>query len=307
MADSLPAGSRPIRALSTLAFVIGAAAVGSRPWHSTDPGSEAGRAISKDERGFTLIELVVVAVLAAVLSAILYGTITGIVRSRDLAARVLTRDRTAHYVLSRMTHEIAGRSALVPLAARKDSADGASPSAQPSPQPSLGFAGFVGGTQYILGSRGEEGESSRDSIRFVSAGTAQGFIGAFVNYGLVEIEYRLEEDPNAPPARDDRKRLLLVREERPAAVPAPEVAEQRKVVVPIAENVRSLGFRYLKDGKWLPEWKNQSPPLPEAIEITLEVVDEEGGTDRYRTAVFVNRRQRRGQNQLGQAGPQTPP
>lgn len=250
----------------------------------------------------------------AILSGILYATISGIVRTREIAERALARDRVAHQLLSRMTQEISGRSVTVTLGARSDDEDededlalpgaaagaGGSPQAAPSPSPSAFPGGTIGTTTFILGADRGTPEEPDDLLRFVTESGSQGFIGGFINHGLVEVEYRLEEDPENKGREGkklgDRTVKMLIREERPAAAPTAELAAKRKVVVPLAENVTGLNFRYLKDGKWLDMWKTQSPPLPEAVEVTLELADPEGELETFRTAIYVNKRPRRSQD-----------
>ncbi len=250
----------------------------------------------RSERGFTLPEVIVVTVLLALLSAILYSVISGILRSRDISRSIVDVDRTAHVVLSRLTEELSGRSLMIPL--RTTSGD-ESPTSDPQPTPSLG-AGFVagGGSQYFIGKDSKDGEYDRDTLRFVTHSTGLAPSGVFANYGPVEILYQLQigtesEGDDAERAMskgfaDSSTPLTLVREEYPAAVSEKELLKQRHFVTPIAEGVLSLNFRYQRDGKWLDQWRDQSPPIPEAIEITIGLKGDGEKVEYYRTAIAIS-------------------
>ena len=226
-------------------------------------------------QGMTIVELVVVSLLVAVLSAILYSTLNGIARARESTEKTETADQTAHYIFSRLSLEIASRS-YAPLMNRKD-------------QESEGSGFPSGGVPiYMLGVDKKAGESDRDSLRFISSGAAQPLIGAPSNYGLMEVEYRLEEGGDHLPQENNKHTpLTLVREEVPAATNSEEILKKRKVTLPLAENVASLNFRFLKEDNWVNEWKTSNPPLPQAIEITLEIIRGDGETEVFRTAVPI--------------------
>lgn len=237
-----------------------------------------------DERGVTLIELVVVAVLVAILSGVLYGIMSGLLRARDQTERIRDAETTAHYLFARMTKELSSTSrSLTALSTNKQN------------DSSLGGSSSIAsatGALYFEGINKQEGEFARDTIRFVSSNAAQPFVDGPANYGTVEIRYTLrkasdEEAEKAGLKADDGRRetVVFVREETPAAVTEPNIQKQRRIVLPLASNVISLNFRFLKDGKWKTEWKELNPPLPEAIEITLGLTQTDGEVAYYRTAL----------------------
>jgi hypothetical protein len=147
----------------------------------------------------------------------------------------------------------------------------------------------------------QSAEFARDTIRFVSSNAAQPFVDGPANYGTVEIRYFLDDASSEEAARagldvdadEDGTTTVFVREEVPAAVAADATRQKRRIVVPLARNVVALNFRYLKDGKWKNDWKDMNPPLPEAIEITLGLVETDGEVAYYRTAVPMLPRIRR--------------
>ncbi len=235
------------------------------------------------ERGLTLIELVVVAVLIAILSGILYQTLNGIIRARDSSDGLRISDQTAHYIFTRLSNELSGRG-FIALNQKAEGEDGAAPPSAASAAPS-----------YLLGVNARSGESDQDTLRFVSANAAQPFVNGPANFGLVEVQYHLDEDPNAAPSSLEEKTYTLVREEEPAAVTSSDLVKKRRIILPVAENITSLNFRYLKGGEWKEEWKSSNPPLPEAIEIAIKIKIPNGRTQTYRTAVPISAKQRQPQ------------
>lgn len=231
------------------------------------------------ERGLTLIELVVVTFLIAILSGILYGTLGGIIRTRDQTEDLRAMDRTAHYLFGRIGMEIGGRS-FVPL--NNVNPDGTTPTSAPvAPVPT-----------YMVSESKREGDFDADTFRFVSGNAAQAFVGSPGNFGLVEVEYRLEKSAKADPSSSIPKRLLI-RSEVPAGITSPDIIKKRRVEVPLAEDVVSLKFRFLKDGKWQSGWKDSTTPLPEMIELTIGIRTGGDRVESYRTAFPISQRTNR--------------
>ena len=259
---------------------------------------------NRSQSGFTLFEVVAVTGILAVLSAIVYGTISGMIRAKTYAEGEIEVEETAHRLLVRFTTELTGRSLLVPLRRgsqntdletddEQDNADGTK-----SPQGGNPFgqtnSPFPASVEYFRGENKEKGSSDQDKLRFVSSTATQTFLGGISNHGVVEVEYRLEplpdedQNPSSSSSDEPREKYALVRDETPAGVTDKTILKKRRVVIPVAEPVASLNFRYLKNGKWENEWKNQ--PVPEAVEITVGLIDGNGKIRRYKTAVFINQR-----------------
>ena len=238
-----------------------------------------------NQSGLTLIELVVVALLVAMMSFMLYGTLAGIIRTRDASDATRAADETAHYVFSRMSSELAGRG-FVPLNKVQDEQ-------QSGTQASLSQA-------YMQGTDQHGGDADQDKLRFVSTNAAQPFVGGPANYGLVEVEYHLAENANSDEysaAPGEASTMTLVREETPAGTNSKDIINSRRVVLPLAENIVGLNFRYLKNGAWQKDWKETNPPMPEAVEISLKVKANSGKVETYRTAIPITVRQKTEQQQ----------
>ena len=230
-----------------------------------------------NQNGFTLIELVVVSVLLAIMATILYGSITGIMGGRDAIKSQRQTGTLAQFVLERMSRDLISRE-LIPLTNQ----EGAS-------TPNTGFRGF-GAQKYFEGTNASKDEANADSIRFVTNNVPQVTSSTVPNFGLIEVSYRLEK-PKDRDADERAPRYVLIRDEKPAEISEQnkELLEKRTRSLPLADNVAGLNFRYLLNGEWQESWQNAQRPLPEAIEITLELLDELGDTQKFRTAIFVSK------------------
>lgn len=241
------------------------------------------------QEGFTLIEILMVTALLAILSATVFATWNGVVRSKSIIDQERVTIRSAQYVMSRMMRELAGF--------EKDplSSNGAEKSENPAP----GEFGAPGGqnVSYLIGTHKTLEHGSNDSIRFVSSSAGQAMLGTLANFGLVEIEYRLEKPKDistsspelAPEHAEDE--YVLVREEKPAAVSNTDLQEKRRFVFPVAEHLTSLGLRYFDGALWKDSWESANKNLPEAVEITLAFKTPLGAINQYRTAVGLYRRE----------------
>lgn len=236
------------------------------------------------EEGFTILEMIVVTLLLAIMGSVLYGTINGIIRGRNAALNANSAFETARYIIGRLNRELTSR-ASEPLSSPDDTQPGAQ----------LGTTTPFGGGRrmYLEGVDRKLGNTDADLLRFTSDGSAQAFIAASGNRGRVEISYRLEEDPETERSfGNDDPVYTLVREERPAGMAEQEIAEAEKVVFPLANNVVSLDFRYLKNNSWTEEWGTRNPGFPEAIEVKLVIRGETGQDEEFRTAIGLSRKLR---------------
>ena len=242
------------------------------------------RARWHDVRGFTLVELVFVAALIALLSTILYGSVGGIVRTKNKLESRRMIDRTAQYVLGRMTRELTN-AVPVPFTTYQSGTSSSDSSSDKNQTKT-----------YFLGTKGRIGEYEADVLRFTSAGSGQVVFEGSSNFGVVEVEYRLEQaaatalmttDPAKIP--EGEVRTVLVRDEIPAEVKDKDTALARRVVFPLSENVVSLNFRFRRAEKWLDEWPAKRQGYPGAVEITIGVRGEDGQVESFRTAVAMQR------------------
>lgn len=244
-------------------------------------------ALSSPTGGFTLVELLLVVTLLAFMGSILYGSLSGIIRSRNLIDQHRRNDQIGRFVIGKLSHELLNR--LAEPLTRTQSSEG-----EETPRSSL--------SSFMIGKRSEGTEGNRDSLRFLCSQGALAVIGGKANYGVVEIEYRLEEPKGKRFTGDLTQEtsnptgLVLIREELPAGLRDKKLIEESRSSVAIADGISSLQFRYYFGGKWLNQWSAGQTKLPDAVEITLEVDSSGKSKSVYRTAVFTgadtNRRRR---------------
>lgn len=224
------------------------------------------------EDGFTLIELVVVSLLLALLSAVVYGSITTLVRTKNVLEDRRVSERTAQSILSRLSRELENRQSE-PLTDLMNKRGRSSRRGKDNDFLSL----LIGRTRRLVG-------RDADSIRFVTLGSsASSNLG---NPGIVEVEYRVEATNLSREAP-----FILLREEIPAGVDDRRILESRQFRSVLSDKIHSLQFRYRFNRRWVNQWSASRETLPDAVEITLSVFTDSGGVDTYRTAVLLYRQE----------------
>ncbi len=235
------------------------------------------------EKGFSLVELLMVTMLLAVMTSILYGTLTGIIRGKNLIEEQKSTTRVAQYVLGRMVRELSGR-VREPLSDYVDEENAEEESIEATEENPAGTKG----AEYLRGENGKKGQYDSDKLRFVSSRAGQAYYGSLSNYGMVEVEYSLQDDPQSDKiSLNDEKSLVLVRVEQPAGVKNTDIIKERIVRFPISENIVSLNFRYRKNGAWEDSWSEAQSILPEAVEISIKLKTDGGRVETYKTAVAL--------------------
>lgn len=224
------------------------------------------------EAGFTLVELLMVTVLLSIMVGVIYGTLGGIFRGQKIIDEQTKVSRSAQFVLSKIVRELSNFSTLESLS-------------------STDSRGASLGKPLLQGERETKSGKSQDTLRFISNGTGQANFGAVSNYGLVEIKYSLQDTPDNDPLYQESDLSVLVREEKPAisntSKEIKEIVEKRTIRVPMAEGVVSLSFRYRNDKKWEDSWNEPTNKVPQAVEITLVLKDENGSEHSFKTAVAI--------------------
>lgn len=236
-----------------------------------------------NQKGFTLVELVVVAVLLAFLASLLFGSMRGIIQTRETTEESTKILKVASVILSTLTDELSSR-ANVPVRV---------------PTEGSGVGEIRNRSRYMLGFHFQKGAADTDRLRFTARGKAKATLGEHANFGDVQIEYRLEETEDGFTGGQIR-RFTLIREESPAVLGDVQSIEQRTHRLALADNVAALRFRYLKNARgttnWQREWQGRDLRHPLAIEISLSLVDDADKVHSFRTAVTVSESR---SNQLG--------
>ncbi len=233
------------------------------------------------ERGFTLIELSFVALLLALLGSIIYGSITTLVRTKNVLESSRVAQRTAEAVMTRISKELENRYAQ-PLRSvdneRKASrTSGGDADDEITENSSL----LIGRTRRIQG-------VNADSIRLVTLGNpGSANLG---NPGLIEVQYSLSQINNPQVNSLGTGPLFsLIREEGPADVEDQRIFNSRTFRQVLSDRVRSLQFRYRFNKKWVNQWSTKRETFPDVVEITLGMAGDSGGDVTYRTAVSIYR------------------
>lgn len=229
----------------------------------------------KNQNGFTLVELILVTLLLGAMSAILLSSLNSLIAGKKSIENQRVADQVARYVLARMTKELSGF-ALIPLS--NIDKDGKS-------------SGNI--SRYFMGVNKSERGQHKDSITFATISAGQVVQGDIGSRGAIEVEYRLEEDPEKKKERTLKKgkSFLLIRRELPAGMPDKKSAYKQQVEFPLANNISGINFRYLRDENWVDTWEDDSISFPRAIEITLQILGEDQRIEVFRTAIPLIQRQ----------------
>ncbi|MCB0310039.1 MAG: hypothetical protein KDD42_02310, partial [Bdellovibrionales bacterium] len=130
-----------------------------------------------------------------------------------------------------------------------------------------------------------------DSLTFMARGAAQYVMGSASYAPVVQITYRVAENPEAQ-IQDSSTPFVLVREETPNIRPI-EHAFARTMVFPLTDRLVSLNFRYfgssdpsLDVADWENSWeRTKRNGLPKMIEFSLTLVSPAGHLRTFTTAV----------------------
>jgi len=234
-----------------------------------------------NEKGFSLVELLVVSVLLSILASILYGSITGIMQGRSLVRGQLETVRVSQYIIEKIGRELSSAIAI-PL------------QIQGATNPTnTNRAGFSRGRAVAELENAKSSFGDKDSLTFISSQSSQLLKGSNSNFGSIQINYRLEEGfktlTHDEDEDDDNKELFsLIRSEFPAGTSLSQQARDfRSYEYSLANNVKSLNFRFLRNGQWENSVGNNSSQLPDAVEISLSLEDSQGNIESFRTSFAV--------------------
>lgn len=244
------------------------------------PYPQKAQNLLKDrEDGFTLVELLFVAVLFAIMSTILFGTLRSIIKTQNIINDKMLIYSEVQQLFGRMITELSSRTKTA---------------VRSRPTQSDGVGTIAPGAPFILGYHVREGSIDKDILRFVASGQGQATFGENANFGDVQIEYRLEEQESGTSDNfTEHKTYRLVREESPAGITDVDSIKKHRLIVTLSNKISSMRFRYFggksRDRGWRNEWQNQGPRLPEAIEISLSLVTADGQEHSFRTATSVEK------------------
>jgi general secretion pathway protein J len=204
--------------------------------------------------GFTLIELMLAVGLLGLILTMLWGSFAAISRSKVHAESRLITDEQARSVLWQISRELRSL-AMTPEIQSRTLLVGEGQMQNGMPLDTITFATFDGGHRRSLSGFGAE----------------------------QIVSYRAVPNP------DQRSMFMLTRGERSALLTqvSPNLASQ----MILAENVRSLHFRYFDGSRWQESWNSQALPpgqnIPQAISVDLTLAGPRGKLVSFTTSVFL--------------------
>ncbi|RMF93356.1 MAG: prepilin-type N-terminal cleavage/methylation domain-containing protein [Candidatus Schekmanbacteria bacterium] len=216
----------------------------------------------KNNKAFTLLELVVAITILSIITSFIYGVYTGSVKTIDKTSAKVEMYDKARLVLDRMAYELASAATSID-------------------EPEPGFSSF------FYGADDKTGGVDTDEIEFV-ARTNKGnyrFNGKPV---LTRISYYLDIKRSERKKEKKKRVYTLYRSE--------DVIFHREDFEKIKEeefidNCRGLNFEYRTDRGWIDNWeddsnsKQQRGKIPKAVKITLVLTDEEDNEVKFSTIV----------------------
>lgn len=220
--------------------------------------------------GFTLLEVMLSLIILVGITTVTWRALNGILRTRQLLDDQRVIEATANSLILRFTRELQladNSRTLLKSAIEND--------------PALAGKKLLGTRQEI-----EHGRPA-DSICFMARSGAQYVAGAETSSGVIQITYRVAEDPEQPHSPD--RTFYLIRDETPDIRPV-EKALKRTVTFPITDRLASLSFRYyeVQEESWSTSWDAESQvDLPSVIEVTFALKSPLGRISSYTTSVPV--------------------
>lgn len=225
---------------------------------------------NRNTGGFTLIEVLLALIILVGITTVTWRALSGIMRTRQLLDDQRVLDATANSLVLRLTREL-----------------------QLADDSRTLLKGVMDENQELAGKKlygvHQEIEADRaaDSIYFMARSGAQYVEGAETTTGVIQISYRVAEDPDQPRSPDST--MYLIRDETPDVRPV-EKARKRTVTFPITNRLMSLKFRYYQSqgDLWTDSWSSEEQSsLPSIIEFSFELKSPLGRVSRYTTAVPV--------------------
>lgn len=228
---------------------------------------------NQSRRGFTLIEVIVAVTILTFIVGIAYRSITQMLTTKTIVEDDRAGRKIAQAFLSRFIREIQlvyDQAGILPE--RTD------PDGQVSPT-----------RINLIGEPGEEGKYGRfDRIRFLAAEGGQYLPDGGGHSGVVQLEYRVERDPEV---KDEADRRVLVRDEIPYIFPI-KSAFQQSMIFPITDRLARFQLRYFdaSNESWSDDWgKEGRVKLPGMVEISLGIITPRGDIQSFRTVVSLTR------------------
>lgn len=229
------------------------------------------RAKRNKNLAFTLMELVIAISVFAVILTLSYRIFSQVASSKQILDEERDISKVAYSILTRFTREI--QHAV---------------SRQLIPRPGTMSSSFSS-TVYLLGvSKKMSNRKPGAEITFVAKDVGQFIRGSRPGSGLVQITYRVEENPEATEKEDET--MLLIRDEI-NHIPDKNLAFRNILTFPVTDNIEGLQLVYYDNRQktWKEEWSPQERELPGLIKFNLELRGKSGKIYPYNTIFTVKR------------------
>lgn len=231
--------------------------------------------------GFTLLEVTIAISILSVMVLLNYKTIRGLIEAKLLLDDKRDGMFIANSVLTRISREIqlatSQRALLPPCDSLGPVPAGAAAAGTAAPDPAA--------PRLVFKSE-ESGIGAGPSLTFLAKEAGQYIPDGGTHSGIVQITYRIEEDPDQRGARE--RTLLLVREEVPHRLPATRACAD-VIRFPITKNLVSISFQFFdkRAEEWSASWSNEkSVRLPNIVQFKLTLATPQG-QETYTTAVPI--------------------
>ncbi|MBL7663187.1 prepilin-type N-terminal cleavage/methylation domain-containing protein [bacterium] len=251
--------------------------------------------MSNNNRGFTLVEITVVAALLMIMATILFGTLGGLVRSRNAIETTRFASLSGGNILTRINRELLSRVAEN-LRRTKNTNETRISNASAGATGEFNAFSQTNPAQatsgYLRGVDEKNGENDADSITFVTDSSllaGQGFSSR------VEVTYKVRKEVGKF-GSEKNKHLILERFEYPVAVKNKKITNELSAREIISDTIKSFNVRYYRNENWLDSWNEKNFGFPEAVEITIELYDEINSPHSYSTIVPLVQKTRSNSN-----------
>ncbi len=223
---------------------------------------------------FTLMEVVIALAITAFIVTCMYSFINNLLRTKNLLDEEREIGIVATTIIDRLTRELqlaTAKERLLPP--RNNTSERYNDSVD-----------LIGEHHTV------NNQYSSDSITFMASGGGQYILDGYSNSGIVQLSYRMVEDPDTKRLKLDEKTYYLVREETPFSQNTEsDKIYSKSMTFPITPLIVSLRFHYFDGDKesWMDEWDEKQNKLPKLIRFSFKLQSSSGNIFSYSTIVPI--------------------